>query len=261
MITAGPTREDDFRDPWANPSIHVRAGERRGSPGVGRKPHIRIWNAWVRERVELYSFGIRHETRYGGSLTALVFLLSLTVAAATVPPMQAGSDTTCLVWGIPASGRASPLDSLTFLVAGSPVKVCYGRPSSRGRVMIGGRHVPYGRLWRTGANEPTMLHTSVPIRVAGIEIDKGTYSLYTIPGESEWTLIINASVTQWGHIASYDYRVRKQEVGKATIPRERPEHHIDRLTLRAEPANGSITVFLEWENTRIRIPIEPIAGP
>lgn len=197
----------------------------------------------------------------GGSLTALAFALSMTVAAGTpVPPTPAAADTSCLVWGLPATGRVSPLDSLTFVVAGSPVKVCYGRPSSRGRVMIGGQHVPYGRLWRTGANEPTMIHTTSPISVAGIEIDKGTYSLYTIPGESEWTVILNGSVTQWGHIASYDYRVRKQEIGQTTIPRERPEGRVETLTLRAEPSDGTVTIVLEWENTRIRIPVAPIAG-
>ncbi|NIU19704.1 MAG: DUF2911 domain-containing protein, partial [Actinobacteria bacterium] len=97
---------------------------------------------------------------------------------------------------MPTEGRVSPLDSITFQVDGDPVKLCYGRPSARGRTMIGGPDVPFGRLWRTGANEPTMIHTTVPITVAGIAIAPGSYSLYTVPGEERWEVVVNRSITQ-----------------------------------------------------------------
>lgn len=173
------------------------------------------------------------------------------------------NDTTCIVMDPPVTGRLSPLDSVSFRLDGQTVKLCFGRPSSRGRTMIGGRWVPYGQLWRTGANEPTMVHTTSAISIAGIEVGPGSYSLYTVPGETEWTIIVNSSITQWGHIAEYSYKVRQQEVGKVSIPRERTPRHVETMTFVAEPMGSEAIVFLEWERTRIAIPIallEPEGG-
>src|SRR5688572_14558466 len=106
-------------------------------------------------------------------------LLTLAVLSTPAP------DTACVVQNpqkMPATGRQSPLDSLTFQVAGKPVKVCYGRPSLRGRQMLGSAAIPYGKLWRTGANEPTIFITPVALQVAGVKVPPGTYSLYTVPG-------------------------------------------------------------------------------
>jgi hypothetical protein len=173
-------------------------------------------------------------------------------------PAPRGPDTSCVVMDLPTEDRLSPLDSLSFSVAGHTVKICYGRPSARGRTMIGGRDVPYGKLWRTGANEPTMIHTMTSLNVAGIEIGWGSYSLYTVPGEDEWVVIVNRSITQWGHIAQYNYKVKAQEVGKAKLPREQLDQHVETMTFRVEPADGdAVTLVLEWERTRVRIPITP----
>ena len=202
----------------------------------------------------------------GGYVIATGSLLILYLAGWTADePMPrslaVGPDTACIVMDMVTEDRMSPLDSLTFEVGGHPIKICYGRPSARGRTMIGGRDVPYGKLWRTGANEPTMIHTTAPITVAGIELEKGSYSLYTRPGNEEWVVIINRSITQWGHIASYDYKVRKQEVGQANLPRERPEQHVETMTFRTEPgSDGTVILVMEWEESRVRIPIEATPG-
>ena len=190
-----------------------------------------------------------------GSLL-LLSLVGWTTEEPTPGFLAVGPDTACIVMDMATEGRTSPLDSLTFEVGGHPVKICYGRPSARGRTMIGGRDVPYGKLWRTGANEPTMIHTTMPITVAGIEIEKGSYSLYTRPGEEEWILILNRSITQWGHIASYDYKVKRQELGQATLEREWPEQHVETMTFRTEPGSGDqVILVLEWEESQLRIPI------
>ena len=186
-------------------------------------------------------------------LTAMALMLSV---ATGTPPV---ADTACVVMD-PLAGRLSPLDSLSFQLNEHTVKICFGRPSSRGRTMIGGKDVPYGKLWRTGANEPTMVHTTGPISIAGIEVDPGSYSLYTVPGEVEWTIIVNSSITQWGHIAEYSYRVRRQEVGKAALPRERTARRVETLTFTADPVAGEAIVLLEWEDTRIAIPIVLLEG-
>lgn len=153
-----------------------------------------------------------------------------------------------------AAARSSPLDSTSFNVGGHPVKICYGRPSARGRTIFGGL-LPYGKLWRTGANEPTMIHTAVALDVAGIRIEPGSYSLYTIPDSSEWTIIVNASTSQWGHERYYDDEVRAQEVGRATLPSAPTEDYVETFTIRASEAeDGSTVVALAWERTRLDIP-------
>jgi hypothetical protein len=156
---------------------------------------------------------------------------------------------------MPLEGRASPYDSATIAVGDGAAKVCYGRPSLRGREMIGGEAVPYGRLWRTGANEPTIIHVNVPARIAGLTVDPGSYSLYTIPEPGlEWTLIVNRSTTQWGHESRYTDDVAGQEVGRARVPVETPGQTVEQLTIRAaERRNG---LLLEWQDTRVFIPVE-----
>lgn len=156
---------------------------------------------------------------------------------------------------MPTEGRASAYDSTTVRVDGAEVKVCYGRPSARGRTMIGGDAVPYGRLWRTGANEPTILHTPAPVEVAGIPLEPGSYSLYTIPGETEWTVILNRSTSQWGVEGQYNEEVQAQEVARATVPSERTTDHVETFTIRSEPARNGADLLLEWEHARVRIPV------
>lgn len=187
--------------------------------------------------------------------TSLGLVLGIAALTPAVPVDRAAADTACIVTGMAVEGRRSPLDSLTFTVGGSPVKVCYGRPSARGRTMIGGEAVPYGHVWRTGANEPTMIHATAPILVAGIQVPAGTYSLYTVPGETTWDVIVNRSTSQWGAERNYTEEVRAQELGRATVPGAGTEQHIEQFTMRAEPAEGGATLVLEWERTRVRIPI------
>ena len=190
------------------------------------------------------------------SLTVLLLMMPDGGFGRALPLAPQDADAHCIVMGMPIEERLSPLDSITFRIDHHPVKICYGRPSARGRTMIGAREVPYGKLWRTGANEPTMIHTSVPLSVAGIEIGPGSYSLYTIPGEGDWVLIVNSSITQWGHIAEYSSKVKAQEMGSAEIRSERLDDHVETMTFRTETGLGGETVLLlEWEHTRLSIPI------
>lgn len=185
-------------------------------------------------------------------VTGLVVAAS---AAMWIPPVGMAADTACIVMGMSVDGRRSPLDSLSFAVDGGTVKVCYGRPAARGRQMIGGRSVPFGRVWRTGANEPTMIHTTIPIAVAGVAVPPGTYSLYTVPGETEWQIIVNRSVSQWGHERNYTADVEAEELGRATVASGTTGEHQEQFTIRAEPGDMGATLILEWERTQVRVPI------
>jgi hypothetical protein len=93
--------------------------------------------------------------------------------------------------------RRSPYDSVTVRVGGRAVKLCYSRPLARGRVIFGGL-VPYDMLWRTGANEPTTIHLPFAAEIAGVALEPGKYSLYTIPSTREWVIVLNGSTEQGG---------------------------------------------------------------
>ena len=158
-------------------------------------------------------------------------------------------------------GRASPYDSTRVSVGGENMLVCYGRPSARGRTMIGGENVPYGRLWRTGANEPTTLHVPFAAEIAGIAVEPGSYSLYTIPDPSAWTVIVNRSTTQWGEEGAYTDAVRAQEVGRASVPAGAAAAHVETFTITSEPGEeGATELVLEWEGSRIEIPLRRREG-
>ena len=190
------------------------------------------------------------------ALTALSVLSVLPAPTGRIDP----APLSCITMNtekLPLATRKSPLDSLSFKVGSSDVKVCYGRPSLRGRHMLGGDDVPYGKLWRTGANEPTMIHTSGPLVVAGIKVPAGSYSLYTVPTASEWEVIVNKSITQWGHESTYTPEVQKQEVGRGKVKAETLKAPVEKLTFTAEPdAQKTKHLVLEWQTTRVAIPLK-----
>ncbi len=190
------------------------------------------------------------------SVSLLVISTAVGAPAVAEDPAPVVADTACIIMNTRNfESRSSPLDSISFVLGGGAVKLCYGRPSARGRTMIGGDAVPYGTLWRTGANEPTMIHTTVPISVAGIEIEAGTYSLYTVPNEGDWEIIVNRSISQWGRENRYTDEVKAEEIGRGTAPSEQMADHVESFTLRAEQSDGGAILLLEWEHTRVRVPI------
>ena len=183
-------------------------------------------------------------------------LLAGALAATDRPLTAVNPDTTCPHRNVPLESRKSPLDSLTFKLSGKQVKVCYGRPSARGRTMLGGADIPYGKLWRTGANEPTIFYAPVPLTVAGIKVSPGVYSLYTVPGKNEWEVIVNRSISQWGKEDQYTAEVKAQEVGRAKVKSESTSKPVETFTIRAEAAGGkAATLVLEWEKTRVKLPV------
>ena len=153
--------------------------------------------------------------------------------------------------------RQSPLESHTFKVGAANAKVCYGSPALAGRKMLGSEAVPFGKLWRTGANEPTTLHLDRVVRAGDLVLRAGSYSIYTVPGEREWTIILNRATRQWGIESDYTPDVAAQEVGRFLV-RARPLHtQVERLTFRSEPsATAAVDLVLEWQGTEIRLPFD-----
>ncbi len=150
--------------------------------------------------------------------------------------------------------RASPYDSLRFAIGAATAQVCYSRPSARGRTVFG-TLVPYGKLWRTGANEPTIVHLPVAAVIAGVRVEPGSYSIYTVPTESEWTVIINRSISQWGHESQYKPDIQAQEVGRGQVPTTRLDTQVELFTMRALPVADGVDLVMEWERTSVRVPV------
>jgi len=191
----------------------------------------------------------------------LLILLATTLANPAHDPAPAHAGLACITMNttnLPLATRKSPLDSLSFKVGAADVKLCYGRPSARGRTMIGGDAVPFGKLWRTGANEPTMIHSTGPLVIAGVAVPAGSYSIYSVPGPSEWQIIVNRSITQWGHESRYTDEVKAQEVGHGTVQSSAIPNPVETLTFHTEAGSGgAVNLILEWEKTRVTVPVTP----
>lgn len=156
------------------------------------------------------------------------------------------------------AGRASPYDSTTFRVGGQVAKICYSRPFARGRTIFAPDGlVKPGQIWRTGANEPTTIHLPVAATIAGIEVRPGSYSLYTIPEQGDWTIIVNRSTAQWGVESRYTQEIKDQEVARATVPGGETPDHVEQFTITARRAGNGSDLVLEWERRRVAIPVRP----
>jgi len=183
--------------------------------------------------------------------------LAAVILAAAPPGSSRAAPFTCWIRGAAdqLAQRQSPLDSTAVEMSGATVKVCYGRPSARGRKIMGGL-VPFGEPWRLGANEATTIYVPFAAELAGVRVGAGTYTLYTIPGESRWQIAVNRGVQRWG--VPIDEPVRAQDVGAGTVAVEKLDKDVEALTLKFAPVTegGSATeLVVEWEKTRVRIPL------
>ncbi len=132
----------------------------------------------------------------------------------------------------------SPPAETSTTIAGRAVAIKYSSPQVRGRKIFGGL-VPYGQVWRAGANSATSLHTDADLTIGTLSVPKGDYTLYVLPSEKEWTLIVNKQTGQWGTEYS-----EGQDLGRA------------KMTLKAAPSlveGFKITLTdkvltMEWEN-------------
>ncbi|WP_217603564.1 DUF2911 domain-containing protein [Chitinophaga sp. GbtcB8] len=132
---------------------------------------------------------------------------------------------------------------------GKNVKVSYGQPSKRGRVIFG-QLEPYGKVWRTGANEATEITFAKNASFGGKPVKAGTYTLFTIPGEKEWTFILNSSLKQWG---AYKYEeIKGNDVLHVTVPVTTLSAPVEKLTITL-PANKLV---LEWDKTKVEVPVK-----
>jgi hypothetical protein len=150
--------------------------------------------------------------------------------------------------------RPSPPAQASVSLGGHNVTIDYSAPSMRGRKIFGGL-VPFGHWWRTGANEATTLKTDVNLRIGNLGVPAGTYTLYTIPTESGWTLIVNKQTGQWG--TKYD---EAQDLGRVKMSEGvLPSSPIETFQIQFEHTNDLTTqLHLKWETTNVFVSVTAV---
>ena len=146
--------------------------------------------------------------------------------------------------------RVSPACTITQDVGIDQIKLSFSRPAVKGRKIWGGL-VPYGEVWRAGANAATVLTLSHAAKVAGKDVPAGSYAFFAIPGEKQWTLILNKKADQWG---AYDYKAADDLMRWEVTPAQGP--YEEWLDYRLRPtAPGIVEVELAWEHLRVAFPV------
>lgn len=149
------------------------------------------------------------------------------------------------------SKRPSPPGTADCSVKGKKVTISYSRPSMKGRKIMG-ELVPYGKVWRTGANEATTLTTENDLNLGGAKVPAGTYTLYTLPTEGTWKLIINKQTGQWGTVYNQDQDLARVDMTKAALAVP-----VEQFTISLDQAsNDSCDLVMEWETTRESVSVK-----
>lgn len=167
---------------------------------------------------------------------AVLGLVLATGLQAQTPPIQ-----------FPA---ASPACTLKQRVGLTDITVVYSRPGVKGRQIFGGI-VPYGMVWRTGANQATKLTFSTPVKLEGHEIPAGTYALFTIPGKDQWTIIINKNANQWG---AFQYSEKDDLARFNVTPLTLTDTSVETFTIELNHIRDeSALLELVWDHTVVPI--------
>ena len=146
----------------------------------------------------------------------------------------------------------SPTCIIKQRVGLTDIEIAYSRPSMKGRAIFGGI-VPYDQVWRTGANQATKITFSTPVKLDGNDVPAGTYALFTIPGENEWTIILNKNASQFG---AFQYDEKDDLVRFKVVPVKLGET-IETFTIEFNHIRDESAVMnLVWDKTVVPIKLE-----
>ena len=155
-----------------------------------------------------------------------------------------------LMMAQPKQPASPPGEASVKFDDGKTVTIKYSRPSMRGRKIFGGL-VPYGQVWRTGANAATSLTTDASLDIGGATVPAGSYTLYTLPGENAWQLIINKQTGQWG--TQYD---QGQDLARVPMKVGQLPSGLEIFTISLDKTGArTATLKLDWENTTASVNI------
>ena len=148
----------------------------------------------------------------------------------------------------------SPTQTIKQDFALGTIELTYSRPSAKGRDIIGDL-VPYNKVWRTGANNATIIKFTDPVEINGKRIDTGSYALYTIPAESAWEVILNKGTSNWG---SSGYK-ESDDVIRFSVPSMKMKNKVETFTMQfADIKPESCELQLMWEKTVVAVPIKAV---
>lgn len=149
---------------------------------------------------------------------------------------------------------ASPMDLVVYRNQDEETvaRVIYSRPQKRDREVFG-KLVPYGEVWRTGANEATELTLYKDMKVADVLVEAGTYTLYTIPDQKEWIVILNNRVHTWG---AYEYTDKDDRV-RIKVPVRNSPTSIEAFSMAFEPNENGANLLMGWDDKFVKVPFTP----
>jgi Protein of unknown function (DUF2911) len=168
----------------------------------------------------------------------LVVILVAALAFAQQPPQD-------------KSKRPSPPGTAEITLKGKKVTIEYSRPSLKGR-KVGQELAPYGRVWRTGANEATSFTAEIDLNIGGVKVPAGKYTLYSLPSEGTWKLIINKQTGQWG--TQYDVA---QDLARIDMKTSSLPQLVEQFTISFDKkGENAADLNLDWENTRVSVTVK-----
>lgn len=151
----------------------------------------------------------------------------------------------------PVGNRKSPIAIASILENNAYIKVVYGQPYRNGRTIFG-EWEPYGQVWRTGANEATEITFTEPVLMGETTVKAGTYSLYSIPNEESWTIILSYALGEWG---AFEYSEDRDAL-RFDVPVKTLDTPVEAFTIEFSKTNLSLTTMsLSWDLVQVDIPI------
>jgi hypothetical protein len=156
--------------------------------------------------------------------------------------------------------RHSPEDLVSYVDDDErKIEIVYCQPSKKDRLIFGkeedGALVPWGKKWRTGANEATEIEFSQDVMVYKDKVPAGRYSVYTIPDEKVWTVVLNSKTDYWG-VGFNDVFEEEKDVVRVKVPAIPMESTVEMFTMKLKPAHNDIEWQMMWDKTMVMVPVK-----
>jgi hypothetical protein len=157
-----------------------------------------------------------------------------------------------VLFAVDVAAQQSPAATATGKANGATVTINYSSPSVRGR-KVWGELVPYGKVWRAGANQATTVEFDKDVTIEGKKVPKGKYSLYAIPGEKEWSIVLNSQTGQWGITRQGETtRDESKDVAVVTVKPKKSASMTE--ALKYEVNNNGFSLI--WENLEVPVSVK-----
>jgi hypothetical protein len=184
----------------------------------------------------------------GSSIRLITVMLPLMILASVLLARPASAQATQQE----PQHRLSPVVIERATVGDTYMKVVYGQTWMRGRTVFG-ELVPYDQVWRTGANEGTEIYFQSDVTFGGKHVPAGLCTLFTIPGESAWTIILNSRLGQWG-LRGYN---AEQDIARVEVPVATTDDPVEGFSIRflEDEGDADLQLTISWERTSVSVPV------